>query len=88
MTLNGRIRSLGTTDVTLTSLPQPILTSQISLGDIVFTASPLGATPQWNFGHVIPFNLEVYGCDNYQIDESKSIVPLSLSLSLTHSINS
>ena len=67
----NRARNLATTDVTLTTLPQPILTSQVTFGDIVFTASPLGSEPQWNFGHVIPFNLELYGCDNYQMDESK-----------------
>jgi len=66
----NRDYSSGTTDMSLSPFPQPILTSEISFGDIVFTANPIGNLPLWDFGHIVNFNLEVFGCDNYKIDES------------------
>ena len=65
--------STGTTDMSLSYFPQPILTSEISFGDIVYTANPIGDDPLWNFGHIVNFNLELFGCENYKIDESKLV---------------
>ena len=61
----------GKTDLSPSLFPQPILTSQISFGDIIYVADPMGSDLKWNLGHTVHFNLELFGCDNYQIDSSK-----------------
>jgi hypothetical protein len=51
-------------------LPQPIVTNRLYLSDITYTADPVKdqTLPHWNDGHTLRFEIELFGCDNYQID--------------------
>ena len=75
---SDRAYSPGKTDLSLSLFPQPIFTSEIFFGDIIYTADLMNNKLNWDLGHTVHFNLELFGCDNYQIDESK----LNLSLKL------
>ncbi len=54
-------------------LPQPIVAKRLYFSDITYTADPAKdqTVPLWNDGHIIQFEIELFGCENYQIDAGK-----------------
>ena len=60
----------GNTNLDFKSLPVPLLTSELLLLYLTYTAQPRGGNPLPNFddGHTILFQLELFGCDNYDLN--------------------
>ena len=69
---------IGNKNLTLDYFPQPIITNQITLGDITYSAAARnGSTlPKWNDGHTVSLQIELFGCDNYLLDEGIGISSL------------
>ena len=79
--LSYRAENQGTTNLQLAFLNPPMIASELTFSDIVYTASPgSGQTnPQWNDGHYVMAQLELFGCDNYDVTQSKSLTRWSIS---------
>ena len=69
----NRVEEGGKLNMTFIFFPVPILTHQLRLGDLTYTVNPRGDNPLPNYddGHYILYEMELFGCDNYVIDESK-----------------
>ena len=65
-------RSNGRNNLEVTLFPQPILTQQLTLSGFQYNASD---DSEWHHGHRIRFNLELFGCENYEIDACKLTFP-------------
>ena len=54
-------------------LPVPILAIEMRYIYLTYTGSPVGSNPlpNYNDGHYIMFEAEVFGCNNYVMDEGK-----------------
>ena len=57
-------------DLTFYFFPQPIVTDVISLGSISYTANPQQdqPLPRSIDGHTVRFEIELVGCENYQLE--------------------
>ena len=65
----------GNQNMNIQMLPQPFVAQRFYLSKITYTADPVtGKTlPQWNDGHILQFEIEVFGCDNYELDAGKCL---------------
>ncbi len=56
-----------------TFFPQPIITDLITLGDISYSATPQKdqTLPRSTDGHNVRFEIELVGCENYQLEAGK-----------------
>ena len=61
-------RSSGRNHLEVTLFPQPILTQQLTLSGFQYSAA---VDSEWHHGHRIRFNLELFGCEHYEIDACK-----------------
>ena len=63
----------GNTNLQVTFFPRPILTSQLTFSDIWYIASPNpGQTSaHWNDGHNVLLEMELFGCDQYDLTKGK-----------------
>jgi hypothetical protein len=75
----------GRDNVNVTYFSQVIITSQLSLGDITYTANGAAsrAYPLYNDGHYVSFEIELFGCDSYVIDAGGTIFIKTVKLELT-----
>jgi hypothetical protein len=57
-------------DLAFTFFPQPIITDLITLGDISYSATPqqYQTLPRSTDGHNVRFEIELLGCENYQLE--------------------
>jgi hypothetical protein len=60
-------------DLAFTFFPQPIITDLITLGDISYSATPqqYQTLPRSTDGHNVRFEIELVGCENYQLEAGK-----------------
>ncbi len=71
----NRAEEGGKSNMNFIYFPVPILTKQLKLLDLTYTVNPKDGNPLPNYddGHYILFEMELFGCDNYVIDESKTL---------------
>jgi hypothetical protein len=64
------IANPGGKGISLIYFPQALFTNVIKFSDIVYTADARygQSQPNYNDNHVISFEMELFGCDNYQMD--------------------
>jgi hypothetical protein len=69
----GKTQDWGTGNMNFIMFTQPIITKQLNLEDMTYTASPRPwqTQPYPYDGHTINFEIELFGCDNFLLDESK-----------------
>jgi hypothetical protein len=72
----------GNTNLQVIYFPRPILTSQLNFSDISYIASPNPGerVANWNDGHNVLLEMELFGCDQY--DLTKGEEPFFLSFFL------
>jgi hypothetical protein len=63
----------GKSNMPLIYLPVPILAIEMRYIFLTYTGNPVGSNPLPNYddGHFIMFEAEVFGCDNYIMNEGK-----------------
>ena len=59
--------------MSLIYFPIPILATEMRLTHLTYTGNPVGSNPfaKYDDGHNIKFETELFGCDNYDINEGE-----------------
>jgi hypothetical protein len=69
----GKTYNPGRENLNVTYFSQAIITSKLILGNITYTANGNGSTyPQYDNGHYVSFEIELFGCDSFVIDSGKN----------------
>ena len=68
---NYQAEDQGNSNLQVTYLKNPILTSQLTFSHIDYTASPQSgqSIPHFNDGHNVLLQMELFGCNNYDITQ-------------------
>ena len=72
----GVSQNPGNTNLNLILFNTPIVTSELHLEQMTYTANPVSGQSQANptDGHTISFEVELFGCSNYNIEQSKLFI--------------
>ena len=71
--------TLGNTNLQIIFFPKPILTTELTFNDFVYTASPQAykTSAQYDDGHNVLLQMELFGCDNYDLTFGNFSFPFS-----------